>query len=64
MKEDVDNTLKILQEFVELTADRSTPLFPLDLNTTNEVITELLDYLFSLIDRNASLEFSIGEIVS
>ena len=63
MKEDIDNTLKILQEFVELTADRSTPLFPLDLNTTNEVITELLDYLFSLLDRNASLEFSIGEIV-
>ena len=64
MKEDIDNTLKILQEFVELTADRSTPLFPLDLNTTNEVITELLDYLFSLLDRNTSLEFSIGEIVS
>ena len=63
MKEDIDNTLKILQEFVELMADRSTPLFPLDLNTTNEVITELLDYLFSLLDRNASLEFSIGEIV-
>ena len=64
MKEDIDNTLKILQEFVELTADRSTPLFPLDLNTTNEVITELLDYLFSLLDRNTSLEFPIGEIVS
>ena len=42
--------LEVVGELVEATADDETPQLPRDLNTTNEIITETLDLLFSNLD--------------
>ena len=42
--------LEIVEELVEATADEETPQLPRDLNTTNDIITETLDLLFSDLD--------------
>ena len=42
--------LEVVGELVEATADEETPQLPRDLNTTNEIITETLDLLFSNLD--------------
>ena len=42
--------LEVIGELVEATADEETPQLPRDLNTTNEIITETLDLLFSNLD--------------
>ena len=42
--------LEVIGELVEATADEETPQLPRDLNTTNEIIRETLDLLFSNLD--------------
>ena len=42
--------LEVVGELVEATADEETPQLPRDINTTNEIITETLDLLFSNLD--------------
>ena len=42
--------LEVVGELVEATADEETPQLPRDLNTTNAIITETLDLLFSDLD--------------
>ena len=42
--------LEVVGELVEATADEEAPQLPRDLNTTNAIITETLDLLFSDLD--------------
>jgi hypothetical protein len=48
--EDIEVVLEVVGELVEATADEEAPQLPCDLNTTNAIITETLDLLFSDLD--------------
>ena len=42
--------LEVVGELVEATADESAPQLPQDLDTTNVIITETLELLFTELD--------------
>lgn len=53
MSEDTEAVLEVVGELVEATADDNAPQLPQDLDTTNVIITETLDLLFSDLEASA-----------
>ena len=53
MSEDTEVVLEVVGELVEATADDNAPQLPQDLDTTNVIITETLDLLFSDLEASA-----------
>lgn len=45
--------LETVKELVVVTDDEETPQLPRDLNTTNDIITDTLDLLFTDLDSTA-----------
>ena len=53
MSEDTEAVLEVVGELVVATADDNAPQLPQDLDTTNVIITETLDLLFSDLEASA-----------
>ena len=47
---DTEVVLEVVEELVQATADEDLPQLPRDLDTTNDIITDTLDLLFSDLD--------------
>ena len=45
----------MMEDLAEATADEDTPLFPQDLNTTNDIITKALDLLIQELDEGGEI---------
>ena len=53
MSEDTEVVLEVIEELVEATAEDDTPQLPQDLDTTNDIISDTLDLLFSDLTTSA-----------
>ena len=52
MSEDTEVVLEVVEELVQATEAEDVPQLPQDLNTTNDIITNTLDLLFSDLEMN------------